>query len=142
MAADQPERELQRGDLGAAISGRIVALYKEFYGRGPTKAKTYYHGEVITVLLRGGFTKVEETLRAGGRGQEVIEQRMAFQQVMRDRYSQAIEELTGRKVVGFMSGNQQDPDMMCEVFVLESADMAGDEQVPPSSTNHNGPGGQ
>lgn len=141
MTADQPERELQRGDLSAAISGRIVALHKEFYGRGPTKAKTYYHGDVITVLLRGGFTKVEETLREGGRGREVIDQRMAFQQVMRGRYSEAIEELTGRNVVGFMSGNQQDPDMICEVFVLESADMA-DEHAQPSSTSHNGSRGR
>jgi uncharacterized protein YbcI len=107
VEALQSQPEFDRGGLSAAISGRIVALHKEFYGRGPTKAKTFYHDEVITVLLRGGFTKVEETLREGGRGREVIDQRMAFQQVMRDRYTEAIEELTGRKVVGFMSGNQQ-----------------------------------
>ncbi len=133
MTADQPERELQRGDLSAAISGRIVALHKEFYGRGPTKAKTYYHGDVITVLLRGGFTKVEETLRAGGRGREVIDQRMAFQQVMRGRYSEAIEELTGRNVVGFMSGNQQDPDMICEVFVLAGSELVTDGGDKPAN---------
>lgn len=44
---------------------------------------------------------------------------MAFQEVMRERYTQAIEEITGRKVVAFMSGSHQNPDLICEVFVLD-----------------------
>jgi hypothetical protein len=48
---------------------------------------------------------------------------MAFQNVMRERFEHVIEEATGRRVVGFMSGNQQDPDMICEVFVLASNDV-------------------
>ena len=43
---------------------------------------------------------------------------MAFQDVMRARFEKVVEEATGRRVIGFMSGNQQDPDMICEVFVL------------------------
>jgi len=38
---------------------------------------------------------------------------------MRDRCEEVVEQATGRKVIGFMSGNQHDPDMICEVFVLE-----------------------
>jgi uncharacterized protein YbcI len=38
---------------------------------------------------------------------------------MRDRFEEVVETVTGRKVIGFMSGNQQDPDTICEVFVLE-----------------------
>ena len=75
------------------------------------------------MLLRGGFTRVEQTLLAGGRGEDVIRQRMAFQDVMRDRFERVVEEATGRQVVGFMSGNQQDPDMICEVFVLAPNDV-------------------
>jgi hypothetical protein len=52
---------------------------------------------------------VEQTLREGGHGEDVIRQRMAFQEVMRERFTQVVEEATGRKVIGFMSGNQQDP---------------------------------
>ena len=59
----------------------------------------------------------------GGRGQAVIQQRMEFQEVMRDRFVAVIEQATGRRVVGFMSGNQQDPDMICEVFVLTPTDL-------------------
>ena len=128
MAATERQQE-SRGDLLAAISGRIVSLHKDYYGKGPTKAKTYYQGDLLVVLLRGGFTRVEETLRAEGRGEDVIEQRMAFQEVMRPRYVEAVEELTGRKVVGFMSGSQQDPDMISEVFVLEPTDMTAEENA-------------
>ena len=44
---------------------------------------------------------------------------MVFQDVMRERFEAVVEHATGRQVIGFMSGNQQDPDMICEVFVLE-----------------------
>ena len=114
---------LAHGDVLTAISDGMVALLKEFYGRGPTQAKTYYQDDLVVCLLRGGFTRVEQTLLDGGRGAAVIEQRMAFQEVMRARFVAVIEEATGRQVVGFMSGNQQDPDMICEVFVLAPTDL-------------------
>jgi uncharacterized protein YbcI len=118
-----PSRE-NHGEILTAISDGLVGLLKEFYGRGPTGAKSYYSDDLVVCVLRGGFSRVEETLLAGGRGAAVIEQRMAFQDLMRDRFEEVIETATGRAVVGFMSGNQQDPDMMCEVFVLGPADAA------------------
>ena len=96
----------------------MVALLKSYYGRGPEQTRTYMTGDLVVCLLRGGFTPVEQTLLEGGHGDEVIRQRMAFQEVMRERFEAVIEQATGRRVVGFMSGNQQDPDMICEVFVL------------------------
>ena len=111
-----------------AISDGLVALLKEFYGRGPTRAKSYYEDDLVVCLLRGGFSRVEQTLLEGGRGASVIQQRMEFQEVMRDRFTAVVEHATGRRVVGFMSGNQQDPDMVCEVFVLTPTDLVdGDE---------------
>ncbi len=106
-----------------AVSDGIVALLKDFYGKGPTRAKTYYQDDLVVCLLRGGFTRVEETLREAGRGEDVIHQRMAFQEVMRGRFEAVIERATGRRVIGFMSGNQQQPDMLCEVFVLAPTDL-------------------
>ena len=111
------------GATRTAISEGMVALLKEFYGVGPTQAKTYIHDDLVVCLLRGGFTRVERTLLEGGRTAAVIEQRMAFQEVMRARFTAVVEEATGRPVVGFMSGNQQDPDMICEVFVLAPTDL-------------------
>lgn len=113
----------RHGDELTAISDGLVALLKEFYGRGPTQAKSYYQDDLVVCVLRGGYTQVEQTLRDGGRGSAVIEQRMEFQELMRERFEAVIEDATGRNVMGFMSGNQQDPDLMCEVFVLDPSDL-------------------
>lgn len=114
----EPERAAADGDVRTAISDGLVALLKRYYGRGPEQAKTYVNDDLVVCLLRGGFTPVEQTLSDGGYSSEVIRQRMAFQEVMRERFEDIVEQATGRRVVGFMSGNQQDPDMICEVFVL------------------------
>jgi uncharacterized protein YbcI len=113
----------QHGAILTAISDGLVALLKEYYGKGPTRAKTYYEDDLVVCLLRGGFTRVEKTLLDGGRGTAVIQQRMAFQEVMRDRFQGVIQDATGREVIGFMSGNQADPDMICEVFILAPTDL-------------------
>jgi uncharacterized protein YbcI len=112
------------GDVRTLISDGIVALLKEFYGRGPERTKTYVSDDLVVCLLRGGFTRVEQTLLEGGHGDDVIRQRMAFQQVMRHRFEEVVEQATGREVIGFMSGNHQDPDMLCEVFILAPNDVA------------------
>jgi uncharacterized protein YbcI len=122
-ASGQELIEDARGDVRGNISRRIVQLHKEFYGRGPTKAKTYVNGDLVTVLMRGGFTRVEETLLQEGRGDSVISQRMDFQEVMVDRFKQVVEEETGRKVIAMMSGSHQHPDLLGELFVLESTDL-------------------
>ena len=108
----------------------MVGLLKEFYGRGPTRTKTYYEDDLVVCLLRGGFSRVEQTLLEGGRGASVIQQRMEFQELMRDRFEAVIEEATGRRVIGFMSGNQQDPDIMCEVFILAPTDLVDEHEIP------------
>jgi uncharacterized protein YbcI len=120
---DQPAALDASGDVRTAISDGIVALLKEYYGRGPERTKTYVSDDLVVCLLRGGFTRVEQTLFEGGHGEDVIRQRMAFQNVMRERFEHVVEQATGRSVIGFMSGNQQDPDMICEIFVLATNDV-------------------
>jgi uncharacterized protein YbcI len=120
------------GDVLTAISNGMVVLLKEFYGRGPTRAKTYYADDLVVCLLRGGYSRVEQTLLEGGRGASVIQQRMEFQELMRERFCAVIEDATGRRVIGFMSGNQQDPDIMCEVFILDPTDLLDDDELPGS----------
>ena len=122
-----------RGDVLTAISDGMVALLKEFYGRGPTRAKSYYEDDLVVCVLRGGFSRVEQTLLDGGRGHAVIQQRMEFQEVMRDRFTVVIEQATGRAVIGFMSGNQQHPDLMCEVFILGPTDLLEEHEWGNSS---------
>jgi uncharacterized protein YbcI len=113
----------------------MVALLKEFYGRGPTRAKSYYEDDLVVCVLRGGFSRVEQTLLEGGRGTAVIQQRMEFQDLMRARFEAVIETATGRPVIGFMSGNQQEPDMMCEVFILGPTDLVDPHEVQAASSS-------
>jgi uncharacterized protein YbcI len=126
------------GDVLTAISDGLVGLLKEYCGHGPTRTKSYYADDLVVCVLRGGFTRVEQTLLEGGRGKAVIEQRIAFQDLMRERFEAVIQEATGRRVIGFMSGNQQHPDMMCEVFILaptasvhQGETAAGASAAPP-----------
>jgi uncharacterized protein YbcI len=124
-----PPDHLSHGDVLTAISDGMVALLKEFYGRGPTRAKSYYADDLVVCVLRGGFSRVEETLLEGGRGQAVIQQRMEFQELMQHRFEAVIQTATGRQVIGFMSGNQQHPDMMCEVFILAPTDLVDADEI-------------
>ena len=110
-----PERE---GQLLEEISRRIVQLYKESYGRGPTKARTYWQDDVITVVVRGGFTPDERTLREAGRGEAVLEHRVQFHEAMRTRFKDEVEQLTGRRVLTYQSQILFDPDYIVEMFVL------------------------
>lgn len=123
-----------RGELLTAISDGLVALLKEFYGRGPTRSKAYYEDDLVVCLLRGGFSRVEQTLLEADRGAAVIAQRMEFQDLMRHRFAAVVENATGRRVIGFMSGNQQHPDMMCEVFILAPTDLVDQTEIPELRT--------
>jgi uncharacterized protein YbcI len=114
----EPDAAEPRGSVLANISRRMVALHKEFAGRGPTKARTYLNDDVVLVLMRGGYTRVEETLLAEGRRDVIIRQRHEFQEVMRDRFIEVIEDELGRGVMAFMSANSHDPDLLAELFVL------------------------
>jgi uncharacterized protein YbcI len=137
---DVPDSASKHGDVLSAISDGMVALLKEYYGVGPTQAKTYYHDDLVVRVLRGGFTRVEKTLLDGNRGSAVIDQRMAFQEVMRQRFEAVIQHATGRPVIGFMSGNQQNPDMICEVFVLSPTDLVEEHELRAASEAGSGAG--
>jgi uncharacterized protein YbcI len=127
--ADTSTTDQRHGDVLTAISDGMVGLLKEFYGRGPTRAKSYYEDDLVVCVLRGGFSRVEQTLLDGGRGDAVIQQRMEFQEVMRERFGDVVERATARKVIGFMSGNQQVPDLMCEVFILAPTDLVEEDEI-------------
>jgi uncharacterized protein YbcI len=102
------------------LTRSITGIQKDYYGRGPEFARTYINDDTVVVLMRGGYTKAEETLLAAGNGDAVIKQRMAFQEVIRPSFEAEIERILGRRVIAFMSGSHQDPDLMAEIFVLET----------------------
>jgi len=103
---------------GAEIATEAVGVLREYTGRGPTKAKTMIHDDVVTVLLADTLTKGERRLAETGHAERIIELRHDFQQVMREDLIAIVERHLGRKVVAFMSQNHIDPDLAVEVFVL------------------------
>ena len=107
------------GELAAEISRTVVRALSETTGRGPTKAKTTIGENGVFVVLQDTLTHGERTLTNAGEGKVVLDLRRRWQAIMQADVSHAIEELTGRKVIGFMSDNHIDPDLAVEVFVLE-----------------------
>ena len=116
------DAHLAGGHLLSAISTSIVAILREHYGRGPMKAKTYVLDDIIVVVMRGsGFTPLEQTIMNSGQPDRVIAMREDFQRVMAQRYRQTIEELTGRKVLAFLSQAHVEPDITMEIFFVDGA---------------------
>jgi uncharacterized protein YbcI len=107
------------GELAAAISNTVVKALARTTGRGPTKAKTTLGADGVFVVLQDSLTVGERSLTDAGEGRAVLDLRRRWQRVMEVDLSREIEDLTGRKVVGFMSDNHLDPDLAVEVFVLE-----------------------
>jgi uncharacterized protein YbcI len=107
------------GDLRLAISNAIVGLYREHYGKGPTRSKTYIFENTVLTVLWGGIVPIEKTLAGQGQADVVHDMRRAFQDVKRDAFIGAVEELTGRKVEVFMSQFDSDADVSIEFFQLE-----------------------
>lgn len=109
------------GRLLAEITNRIVVLMREHYGRGPIKAKTYVLDNLIVCVLSNGFTAVERTMMEGGEPHRVLEIRRDFQRLMKERYSKMIEDLTGRKVLAFLSQAHVEPDLTVEMFLMDGS---------------------
>jgi uncharacterized protein YbcI len=105
----------------AAISREVVVLLKDLVGRGPTKSKTYIHDDCVVLLLREGHTRGEETMFDAGGSRAVAQGRVDISETIRGPLIKVIEQHMGRRVVGFMSSSQQDPDLLSFVFVLDSS---------------------
>jgi uncharacterized protein YbcI len=127
--SEQPERQ---GSVVARVSNAMVALHKEQFGRGPTKASTHFAGpDTMVSILRDSFTPAERNLVAMGEMGRMRDIRMLFQYSQRAQFVGAVEEITGRKVESFISGIDAEKDISTEVFLLFP------ERAP--SGNHQGP---
>jgi uncharacterized protein YbcI len=117
--SDSALRPLVGGKLLSEITNRIVSFMREHYGRGPIRAKTYVLDNLIVCVLSDGFTAIERTMMEGGEPERVLEMRRDFQRMMKVRYSEMIEELTGRNVLAFLSQAHIEPDLMIEMFLMD-----------------------
>jgi uncharacterized protein YbcI len=117
-ASEEPAVRI-RGEALARISTELVQLHSRYYGKGPTKAKTYMVNDTVICILKGGFTTVERTMIDEGKADTVYQMRRGFQEVMEDQFTGVVEGATGRKVLAYMSQIHHSPDIAVELFLLE-----------------------
>jgi uncharacterized protein YbcI len=106
-------------DLRQAISDAIVRVSADFIGRGPTRAKTYINGDIVFCVMEDTLTRGERSLVADGDGESVRQMRRRFQDAMRRQVCTAVEALTERKVISFLSDNDIEAETAIEVFILD-----------------------
>jgi uncharacterized protein YbcI len=116
---DAPPRT---GETAAQISNAIVAIFSEFYGRGPTRAKTYLVDDYVFTVCQDILTTVEQTLVEHGNEDLVRKVRLTFQEAESDRFTGAVTGITGRRVITYHSQVTFHPPTAFEIFVLEPSD--------------------
>src|SRR5215208_2253274 len=109
----------RRGDQRAQISNAMVALKKRFYGKGPERARSFLVDEYVFCAMEGGLTRNEEVLVEAGQERAVREYRLLFQEAMTKTVCEAVEQITGRTVIGYHSQITFRPTRTFEIFVLE-----------------------
>jgi uncharacterized protein YbcI len=112
------------GSRSLEISNAIARLHKQYVGRGPTNSRTTIDGDLVVVLLEGGYTRAEQTLDENDKGDLVAAGRLGLQDAMREAMIDVVQEVVGRTVRSFMSANDLKRNLQVEVFVLVS-DAAG-----------------
>jgi uncharacterized protein YbcI len=121
-----PQERNASGPLLTALSNAVVQIVREYTGRGPTQARASIRDNVVIVLMQETLLKAEHSLINDSKGALVVEMRRSFQQTMREELSGAVERITGRKVIAFMSDSHLEPDYSAEVFVLAPEEPALD----------------
>jgi uncharacterized protein YbcI len=113
--------ETPHGEELAEVTNGIVRLFSEYYGRGPTRAKSYLLDDIYVVTVLGDtLTTVERTLAQAGHADQVRSVRMTFQEAMADTFKNVVEQALGRRVIAYHSQLIIDADLGFELFVLDS----------------------
>jgi uncharacterized protein YbcI len=112
--------ESDRNQSLAALSNEMVRIYKDQFGRGPTKVRSHYAGpDMLVCVLENTFTPAEKRLQGMGEHQRLREMRLIFQYASAADFTEAVKRTTGRQVRSFISGIDTNTDVACEMFVLE-----------------------
>ena len=115
--------------MRAELSREMVRLYKEQFGRGPTKAKTEFAGpDTVLCTLENSMTPAERTLAEHGEHQRLRDTRLYFQYATEGEFRGVVERVLGRRVRAFVSGMDTEQDVSSEVFYLQPG------EVPPTSS--------
>jgi uncharacterized protein YbcI len=107
-------------EVSLKISKEMVRIYKELFGRGPSRARTNFAGpDVVMCTLEKSFTPAERSMAEMGEHQRLRETRLFFQHARENDFRLTVEQITGRRVRAFLSGTDTVEDVSCEVFYLE-----------------------
>lgn len=121
-----PDDALTGDELLSAVTEAMVGLHERYHHRAPVTAKTMLLGDdLIACVLGGVYTDVEKTMIEIQRGTIVQETRNAFQNAMQDRFIKIVEELSGRRVMAFISNHHVGPDIEIELFFLAPETILG-----------------
>jgi uncharacterized protein YbcI len=120
MATESPRHTHDPlGAMRAQVSSGIVQTLARLYGRGPTKAKTYFNDNYVFCVLENGLTPNEERLLEAGEEHLVRQYRLRFQEVVYEELTGVVERATGRKVVTYHSQVVFEPPRLFEIFLLD-----------------------
>jgi uncharacterized protein YbcI len=116
---EQTAAPLSGGELNAAITREVVRIHTAAIGRGPRKSYSFHSSDTLITIMLGVLTRAEQNLVSYDEGEAVLAMRRLSQRAMAEELKAAVAQLTGRKVLAFMSDNHLDPDMAVQVFILE-----------------------
>ena len=121
------------GEVLSRLSNEMVRAQKQYFGTGPTEAKSYMFDDLLFIVMRGSMTTAEKTM-LGFKQQDLVRQfRQTFENEMTGRLTDMVEEITGRKVLTYQSQVMFDPDIVVEMFVF-------DEKASPDARSATGAG--
>jgi uncharacterized protein YbcI len=135
MEAQMRDDQQEQGVL-VAISDAVIKLYKERFGRGPTRGRAAWAGDdTLVVTLEDTLTLAERNLAKLGQHQRLRETRMLFQYASLREFCEPVELLTGRKVRAFMSGIDAAADgASIEAFLLYPESYTGPSRFERAET--------
>jgi uncharacterized protein YbcI len=103
--------------LTARISNALVALHKEQFGRGPTKARAEFAGaDILVCVMSEPMLPAEKKMVEMGGHEKVRDARNAYQAATKADFIAAVEKIVQRKVVAFASAIDPESDMLFETF--------------------------
>ena len=102
------------------VSNTMVRLYKDQFGRGPTRVRTVWSGEdALTTFLEDTLTPVERNMIKMGEHQRLRDLRMFFQYASIREFCDPVEQITGRTIRSFQSSIDTEVDGLCiETFIF------------------------
>ncbi len=136
----RPEVAHEMSDsVRSELSREMVRLYKEQFGRGPTKSRSDFAGpDILVCTLEDSFTPVEHRLAEMGEHQRLRDVRVFFQHATERQFRDVVERVLERPVRAFVSGVDTERDVASEIFYLDPSSAFG-EREPESQLGSTAP---